>query len=358
MRRFWAWTLVLAVVLGVGAGAWASQFKEEYKLSVVTAPTSAWGMGAAKFADLVKEKTGGKVNIKVYFGGQLFAGKQTNEFLLVRQGVADFSLSSTINWSPQIKELNLFALPWFISSKPKMYEALDAITDGKAGAQIKKIVEELGVTILGWGENGFRELTNRVRPIRTPEDMAGLKLRVVGSPIFLDTFKALGANPINMNWGEAITAFQQGVVDGQENPVNSVIIPYKIYEFHKFLTDWHYVVDPLMLAVNQKVWQSFDAATQIAIREAAMMACAYQKALSRVGLDGGQSLEYLRQHNAVPEITEPYKFLESKGMTIVRLSPEEIAKFAQATKGVFDSWADKIGRDLVKLAEEDMAKVQ
>ena len=110
-------TLVLFVVLSLAlifsTNGSAATYKPEYKLSLVIGPQTPWGQSAQKFADLVKERTGGKINIKCYFAGQLFAGMQTNEFLILRQGVADFAVGSTINWSPTVKELNLFSFPSF-----------------------------------------------------------------------------------------------------------------------------------------------------------------------------------------------------------------------------------------------------
>ena len=195
----------------------AAPYKAEYKLSVVPGATSGWGMTAAYFADLVRERSQGRINIKVYPSSQLLAGKQTSEFLMLRNGAIDFALASTINWSPQIKELNLTALPFFLAVQPDRYKAMDAVMAGKSGKMMVDAIEKKGVKIIGWAENGFREMTTSKGPISKPEDMSGLKIRVVGSPIFIETFRALGANPVNMNWSEATTGFQQGVVDGQEN---------------------------------------------------------------------------------------------------------------------------------------------
>ena len=128
--------------LAIAMPANAAKYKEEYKLSVVPGPTTGWGLSAAYFADLVRERTNGRINIKVYCSGQLFAGKQTNEFLLLRQGSIDFAFASTINWSPQIKELNLPALPFFIGSQPNPYKAMDAILAGKAGTMMKAAVDK------------------------------------------------------------------------------------------------------------------------------------------------------------------------------------------------------------------------
>ena len=193
----------------------AAPYKQEYKLSVVPGATSGWGLTATYFADLVRERSQGRINIKVYASSQLLAGKQTSEFLMLRNGSIDFALASTINWSPQVKELNLPALPFFIAAQPDRYKAMDAILAGKSGQMMIDAVEKKGVKIIGWAENGFRELTTSKGPIPPPADLNGLKIRVVGSPIFIETFRALGANPVNMNWSEATTGFQQGVVDAR-----------------------------------------------------------------------------------------------------------------------------------------------
>ena len=356
MRKFILFVAVIAIFCACSLPAFAA-YKSEYKMSVVPGAVTAWGKGAAYFADLVKEKTEGRVNIKVYYSSQLMAGKQTSEFLLVRNGAIDFALASTINWSPQVKELNLPALPFFVASGGDRFKAMDAIENGQAGKMLIQAVEKKGVKVLGWGENGFRELTNSVRPVSSPEDMKDLKIRVVGSPVYIDTFKALGANPINMNWSEATTAFQQGVVDGQENPMG-ILIPVKIWNYHKYLTDWHYVIDPLLFAVNPKVFKNLSKEDQEIIKECAMQASKYQKALARVGLDDGSSLTYLKSIGATPEITEPYKYLEEKGMTVIKLNKEQMNAFKEATAGVREKWRKEIGEDLVKAAEQDMTAVQ
>ncbi len=347
--------------VGIGLlalGLWGlalAQFKPEYKLSVVVGPNTAWGMGAQRFADLVRERTGGRVNIKVYYSGQLFAGQQTNEFQLLRTGVADFALGSTINWSPQVKELNLFNLPFFFPS----YKALDAVEEGQAGKAIFNRLRALGVEPLAWGENGYRQLTNAKRPVRTPEDLAGLKIRVVGAPIFIDTFRALGANPTSMNWSEALTALQQGVVDGQENPIPGVIIPYKLWELgQRYLTVWNYVIDPLILAANGATWRSFPPEVQEAIREAALEATRYQKALARGGMDDGSALRYLASLGVKVEITDPLAYLKAQGVQVTVLSPEEVGRFRDRVAQVVLRWTREVGGSLVVQAEADKKKAR
>lgn len=324
-------TLILAMYFSVQASA--ATYKPEYKLSLVVGPQTAWGQSAVKFGDLVRERTGGKINIKPYFAGQLFAGMQTNEFLITRQGIADFAIGSTINWSPTVKELNLFSLPFFFPD----YKYLDAVKVGKPGKRIFKVIEEKGVLGLGWGENGFRELTNSKRPVRKPEDLDGLKLRVVGSPIFIDTFRAMGANPVSINWSECLTALQQGTVDGQENPVASIIIPYKIWEMNKNITIWHYTIDPLILGVSKQTWDSFDPKDREIVAKAAQEAMAWEIKEVRKGLEGS---------------TEAFETLKKNGMEVVILTPKDMETFKAKTKSVYDKWIKEIGSDLVSEAEK------
>jgi TRAP-type C4-dicarboxylate transport system substrate-binding protein len=346
--------LALAAGLAVLAGPALGAYKTEYKLSVVPGASSGWGQSAAYFAEQVKARTEGRVNIKVYYGAQLMAGKQTSELLLVRSGAIDFALASTINWSPQVRELNLTALPFFVANNPDRYKAMDAIEAGKSGAMIVKTIESKGVKFIGWGENGFRELTTSKGPINRPEDMKGMKLRVCGTPIFQDIFTALGSNPQAINWSEAVTGFQQGIVDGQENPTNGINIPLKVWTWHKYSTDWHYMIDPLFFSANRKIWNGFSEKDKAIIEDCARDAEKYSKALSRVGLDDGSALKYLRSIGKVPAVTDPYAEQTKNGMIVTRFTPEQIRVFYEATQSVRDKWTKNIGSKLVKAAQADM----
>lgn len=333
-------------------------YKQEYKLSIVPGNTSGWGMAGQYFADQVKEKTNGRINIKPYFGAQLMAGKQTSELLLVRRGAIDFALASTINWSPQIKELNLPALPFFIANNPDPFKALDAIENGKSGAMLVKAIEKTGVKFVAWGENGFRELTSSKGPITKPEDLKGLKVRVCGTPIFNDIFTAMGANPQAINWSEAVTGFQQGIVDGQENPMNGINIPMKLWTWHEHFTEWRYMIDPLFITANKRVWQQFTPEDQKIITECAVLAEKYGKALSRLGYDNGESLAYLKSINMVPPVTDPNAEVAKNGVKLSRLTPEQIKVFYDATAEVRKEWTPKIGKALVDAAVSDMKSAQ
>ncbi len=345
---------VVAFTLGLcfASQGSAAEFKKEYKLQVNVGPTFYWGMGAVKFAELAKQKTNGKINIKPYFGSALLKGAQLNSAQMVAKGVIECAFESTINISPVIKECNIFSLPFFINT----FANLDRLEYGQTGKVIFAAMEKKGLTPLAWGENGFRQITNSKKEIKMPEDLKGLKIRVVGSPIFIDIFKQLGADPVNMNWGDAVTAFQQGVVDGQENPVG-VLVPVQIWQYQKFATFWNYLADPLIIYWNQKEWKSFPKDIQKALRDAATESGKFEKAMARAGLDGDKSLNILKNDfHYTMEVPDPVKFMESKGMTVTLLSDKQVAAFEEATKPVLNKWIPEIGKGLYEKALSDMKK--
>jgi tripartite ATP-independent transporter DctP family solute receptor len=341
MRKLLALSLVLTVVLAWAAPqiAPAADYKPEYKLSTVVAKPMPWGIAGERWAELVKEKTNGRINIKCYPGVSLVGGDQTKEYTAIRQEAIDMAIGSTINWSPQIKELNIFAMPFLMPD----YKAIDALTGGEVGKEIFKILESKDTVPLAWGENGFRELSNSKKSIRKPEDLKGLKIRVVGSPLFLDTFTALGANPTTMSWADAVPALSSGAVDGQENPL-TIFTVAKLHAAanQKYLTIWGYVADPLIFVVNKDVWKSWTPEDQKAVRAAAVQAAKENIDLARKGL--------------VPPDDATIKEVESLGVNVARLTDAEKAAFKKITKPVYDKWAKEIGPDLVKKAEEAVAK--
>ena len=145
-----------------------------------------WGKAGERWGELVRQRTGGRINIKMYPGVSLVAGDQTREFTAIRQGVIDLAIGSTINWSPQIRELNLFSLPFLMPD----YAAIDALTQGEVGKDIFRRLERAGVVPLAWGENGFREVTHSKRELRRPEDFkgrgavrCGVVPRILGNPL-------------------------------------------------------------------------------------------------------------------------------------------------------------------------------
>ena len=332
-----ATALATALTLGLPASAQAQNYKSEYRMSLVVGTAFPWGKGGEIWADKVRQKTNGRINIKLYPGVSLIQGDQTREFSALRQGVIDMAIGSTINWSPQVKQLNLFSLPFLMPD----YAAIDARTQGDVGKEIFKILDKAGVVPLAWGENGYRELTNSKHAVKTPADMKGLKIRIVGSPLFIDTFTALGANPTQMSWADAQPAFASGAVDGQENPM-SIFTAAKLQNVgQKYLTMWGYVADPLVFVVNKDVWNSWTPADREAVRQAAIEAGKEEIAIARKGMiEPGQPL---------------LKEIEGMGVTVTHLTPQEREAFVKVTRPIYDKWKPQVGTDLVNMAEKAIA---
>jgi tripartite ATP-independent transporter DctP family solute receptor len=317
--------------------AHAQNYRPEYRVSTVVGTAFPWGKGAQIWIDLVRERTQGRINMKLYPGVSLINGDQTREFSAIRQGVIDMAVGSTINWSPQIRQLNIFSMP-FLSQD---HAGLDAIVRGEVGNEILKIVEKAGVVPLAWGENGFRQLTNSKREIRTPADMKGLKFRIVGSPIFTETFTALGANPTQMSWADAQPALASGAVEGQENPMH-IFTAAKLHTLaQKFVTTWNYVADPLIFVANRDVWNSWTDEDRKIVRQAAIEAGDQEIAIARKGLTANDM-------SMVKEV-------EALGVKVTQPTAAEISEFQKVLKPIYDKWAKQIGPDMVKKAEAAVA---
>src|SRR5690554_1362711 len=169
-RTFTALAAAAALTVSFAAQA------REYSVSTVLSDAFPWGQAAAKWAELVNERSEGRITLRVYDNAQLVAGDQTKEFSAMRSGLIDMAVGSTINWSPQVPELNLFSLPFLVADNGD----IDAITQGEAGRMAFQAIEKRGVIPLAWGENGFRQLSNSKKPIRTPDDIKRSEERRVG----------------------------------------------------------------------------------------------------------------------------------------------------------------------------------
>ncbi|MFP3976851.1 DctP family TRAP transporter solute-binding subunit [Marinobacter sp. KMM 10035] len=319
-----------ALLLGSVANA---QYKDEYTVSTVLPSAFPWGQAADKWVELVNERSEGRINMKIYSNSQLVSGDQTKEFSAMRSGLIDMAVGSTINWSPQVPELNLFSLPFLMPDNA----AIDAITQGEAGKAVFKAIEKRGVTPLAWGENGFRELSNSKLAISEPSDLEGLKIRVVGSPLFQDTFTALGANPTQMSWADAKPALTTGAVDGQENPLSVFDVARIDQVGQEHLTLWHYMADPLVFAVSNRVWAQFNAEDQALLKQAAVDAGKWEIEKSRA------------------ELAETLQAIKDRGVTVTELTQEQHDAFVNATRSVYKKWTPRIGDDLVKQAQAAVA---
>jgi tripartite ATP-independent transporter DctP family solute receptor len=318
----------------------AQAYKSEYKLSVVGNRPLAMSDGALRWAELITERSGGRINVKAYPGSQLVNGDQTRELVAMRQGVIDFLVSSTINISPQIREMNIFSMPFLMPN----HRAFDALISGEPRAALDATLAARDSIVMAWGENGFRELSNSKREIRKPDDLKGLKIRYAAGPIFADIFTALGANPLQMSFADLQPALSTGAVDGQENPINVFLAVKMDTLAQKHLTVWNYVADAAVYHLNKGVWDSFTPADKELVKACAEEAAKINIANSRkgIGVAGGD-------RSSMEELVK-------RGVSVAELSLNEKMAFRAATKPVFDKYAQTIGADLVGKADAAIRK--
>jgi tripartite ATP-independent transporter DctP family solute receptor len=326
---------VAAALVALAAPGATPAAEKTIRLSHVTAKGSPWDKGAERFAELVAKNTGGRIAVKIFPQSQLANGSQKAELEMLQSGVLDMTWDSPIILALFLdKRFDVWNLPWLYPSM----EAANRVADGPMGELAARWLADKGVVALGIGVNGFRELTNSKRVIATPDDLKGIKFRVAGSKLYLETFKLLGANAVTMSFGEVFTALQQGVIDGQENPT-AIIDSSRLYEVQKYLTLWHYSFDPLVLCINKKLFDSLSPADQKVIRDAARQAVAYERQLSA------------EEEKRLPEE------LAKKGMQVNVLTPQQIAAFRDRVKPVYSMVEEYVGADNMKLmlAEVDKA---
>ncbi len=302
----------------------ASDKKVTLKFSTTTADTSTWTLGAKKFAEIVGEKTNGRIEVKVYPNDQLSGGNQSKGIEMLMSGSTDITFHSNIIYSVMDERFGVISLPFLINDT----ETADKVLSGDGGEAINKILLEKNIIGLGFGENGFRQVTNSKKPIESPADMSGLKIRIPGIKMFISLYKALGADPITMNFGEVFTALQQGTIDGQENPTD-VISSSKINEVQKYMTVWDYSYDSIIFGMNKDKFESFSSEDQQIIRDAAKEACEYQRQINREKAE-----------------TQTQEFIDG-GMQVNKLTDEQKAAFKEAVQSVYTEYEPIMGKDLI-----------
>ncbi len=242
------------------------------KLGHIAEATNPYAMGADHFAELVKQKSKGEIEIKIFPSSQLGAQKELIEGLIY--GTVDMTLTGTAELGTFQPQMALFDMPFLFKDRAHAYKALDTV-----GMEMGKPLEAKGLKLLGYMENGIRHVTNNTRPIKAPADMKGLKIRVMNNKVYVEMMKALGASPTPMAFSELYSALQQGTVDGQENP-SAHIFTKRFYEVQKYasLTGHAYAPEPVLISMAS--WKKLTPAQQQIIQSAATEAIAWQRQLS------------------------------------------------------------------------------
>ncbi len=290
--------------------------EQTWNFTCSTTEASTWADGGRKFGELMEKATGGKVKVAVYAADQLTGGNQSEGIQALMNGdPVQISMHSNLIYSAFDPRFNVVSLPYLFSS----VEDADQALDGAAGDKLKDILSDYGLHCMGIAENGFRQLTNSVREVKSVDDMKNLKLRVAGSNLLMECYKRWGADATNMNWSETYTALQQKTVDGQENPLPAIDAA-SVQEVQPYTSLWNANYDCLFFCINQELYDSLTPEQQKVVDEAGQKAVAYERYINRAGDE---------------EIME--RWSSSNGVTITPYEDMDIDSFKQAVAGV-DTW--------------------
>jgi len=288
------------------------------KVAHVVNEQDAFHLCALKFKEVVEAETGGEITVTIFPNAKL--GDERALLENMKMGAVDAGIITSgpiINFLP---EFGIFDLPFLFRSPEHAY----AVLDGPIGQGMLQSMESQGWMGLAYGERGFRNLTNSKRSVQTPEDMKGLKIRLMQNPVYVESFKLLGANAVPMAWTEALTALQQGTIDGQENPLN-VIVSFKLFESQKYLSLTRHAYAPNVIMMSKITWNRLSPEQQEIVKKAAAEA-----AWANRNYDNEKAAEWLQ-------------FLKDQGMEVVE-NPD-LGAFRQAVQPIYDKYEEKFGKE-------------
>ena len=319
----------LIVLLTFGWGSLFPAFAGKVKFGHVAPPFHGQAKGVDAFAAYVKEKTSGRIDIATFPSGQLGGERSMAE--QVQSGTLQLATLTTAVLQNFVPQCSILDMPFIFPNRKTAYATLD---DPEVQEKIFAHFPKKGFIAIGWTENEIRDFTNNQRPVRTPEDVKGLKVRVMNSPAYLDTFKQLEASPVAIPFPETYNALQTGVIDAQENPILTSIL-MKFTEVTKYVTKTQHCVTECIIVVSPDYWATLSKADQQIFREAAALAIQTNRTVnaglhqalpkSNISID-----EYARQHN----------------IEIIELTTGEREEFRKAMIPVWNKYRKKIGDDL------------
>jgi len=306
-------------VLAIAIALISPSFAIDIKLAHVVNEQDSFHLAATKFKELAEKYTNGEVKVTIFPNAVL--GDERTLLERLKMGIVDAAIITNGPFVNFIPKFGVIDLPFLFRDPQHAY----AVLDGPVGDELFAEAEKQGWKGLAWAERGFRNLTNSKRPVNTPDDMKGLKIRVMQNSIYVDSFKALGANAVPMAWTEALTALQQHTIDGQENPLN-VIVSFKLYESQKYMTITRHAYAPAPLIMSMMTWKKLKPEQQQAVLRAAKEAAQFER-------------DYDNENEAAW-----MKELAAKGMQI---TTPDLKPFLNAVKPVYDQYAAQFGQDLI-----------
>lgn len=294
-----------------------------WDMTITIGNTSTWWAGAEKFGELLDEKSEGRIKLNLFANEQLSSGDPAAGIEMLQNNQKAFSYNSTIIYGGLNEKFGTINAPFLYAN----LDEADANLETAAEAY-KALAESMNVKMLGFGESGMRQVTNNIRAIKAPADLAGIKLRVPGITMFQDIFAELGANPTTMNFSEVFTALQQGTIDGQENPVE-VTHSSGLQEVQKYQTNWNYVYDPLILGMAGDLWGSLSSEDQDLVQEAADEANEFQRTNTR-------------------EVSAEREAEMAEVMEITDLTADELQAFRDAMVPIYDKYIPIWGEETLE----------
>jgi TRAP-type transport system periplasmic protein len=293
-------------------------------------PVSA---GVVKFAEIVAQKSGGKLKVREFGNSSL--GSEIQEQAALQGGTQEMMSASTTTLAGIVKEMGVLDFPFLFANESEA----DALLDGPIGKRLADMLPAHGLVSLAYWENGFRYVTNSKRPINRPEDLDGLKIRVMPNPVYMETFKTMHANPVPLPFGELFTAMETRTVDAQENPY-PIILANKFNEVQKYLSNTRHSYNTFIVLFSKKIWDQLSPAEQKILQDAAIEARDYQRRISRATAE-----------TAVKE-------LATKGMTVNDLTPAELARMREQLKPVAEKFAASYDQAFMRDFNAEMERIR
>ncbi len=291
-------------------------------------PSTGFSRALKRIGDRLSGQFGDRIDVK-YVWNIMDLGYRAEDILwLVEHGLLTLGYQSSSYLTDRVGELGVLDLPFLFADAQKARAAMD----GKLGAYLAQRLEaRVGYRILGWFENGFRHISNRLRPVHTPADLAGMRIRVLPSAIQARTFELLGAVPLRMDLTEALRMIPAGELDAQENPLSNTVT-YGVHKFHRFhtLSGHFYISRPIFL--DRAAYEAWPADLQQAMQAAVADAVAFQRA----------------SHEEEEEAAR--RAIEEVGGDIVTLTAEEHRAFAAVVAPIYGEARAALGEDLLSLA--------
>ncbi|MGX5219308.1 TRAP transporter substrate-binding protein [Pseudomonas sp. S9] len=289
------------------------------------------GRAAKLLAEEVAKASGGKLKVRTFGAASLGPDNQMQNALI--GGAQEMMVGSTATLVGISKEMAVWDTPFLFSSA----EQADKVLDGPVGREIMDKLEDKGLVGLVYWENGFRNMTNNVRPINKMEDFDGIKLRVMPNPVFLETFKLMGANAVPLPFSELFTALETKAVDGQENPFNT-ILSSKFFEVQKYLTITNHVYSPWIVTASKRWWDGLSKTEQDIIMQAAVKARDFERKDTR------------------EEAAKALAQLKENGMQINEISPAEIERMREKAQPAIQQVTDTVGQQLFDQVQAEVKK--